>query len=175
MTQCSIKRLLLIGGGHSNVEVLRQFSNKPVDNADVTLVSGARCMTYSGMLPGVLAGHYERDESQIDLQALARHAGCAFIEGACTRIDASKRQARLVSGIDIEYDILSLNVGSSTAIPGNALHSNSVLAVRPLDAFLHKYESLVLRAHAGQLSTITVIGGGAGGVELLLEIGRAHV
>jgi len=170
MTQRSIKRLLLIGGGHSHVEVLRQLGNNPIDNADVTLVSDAPCMTYSGTVPGVLAGHYEREQCQIDLQALAQHARCTFIEGACTHIDASRRQARLLSGFDIEYDVLSLNVGSSTAIPGNALHSNSVLAVRPLDAFLHKYESLVLRARAGQLSTIAVVGGGAGGVEVLLAI-----
>src|SRR3982750_2449249 len=134
MTQRKIKRLLLIGGGHSHVEVLRQFGQTRVNDVDVTLVNSGRYMMYSGMLPGVVAGHYAREQSQIDLRALATYAGATFIDAACMRIDASKRQTSLANGLNIEYDLLSLNVGTATAMHDETVHSDNVIAVRPLEA-----------------------------------------
>ena len=52
-------RLVLVGGGHAHVEVLRELALAPAA-ADVTLVTQAPWLVYSGMVPGVVAGHYER-------------------------------------------------------------------------------------------------------------------
>lgn len=41
------KRLLLIGGGHTHVEVIRRGD---LGNADVTLISSSADAPYSGML-----------------------------------------------------------------------------------------------------------------------------
>src|SRR6185369_13823117 len=48
------RHLVLVGGGHAHVSVLRSFAMQPVEGAHVTVVSAASQSAYSGMVPGVL-------------------------------------------------------------------------------------------------------------------------
>ena len=48
-------RVLLVGGGHGHVEVLRSFALQPDPAIALTLVSPASLVTYSGMIPGLVA------------------------------------------------------------------------------------------------------------------------
>jgi len=75
----SARRILLAGGGHAHVEVLRRFGASPANGVSIVLVSPDRCTPYSGMLPGLVAGHYTHDESHIDLEPLARYARAEFV------------------------------------------------------------------------------------------------
>ena len=52
-----MKRVLLIGAGHAHLVVLRSLAQKPLYGARITLVSPFARQVYSGMLPGILAGH----------------------------------------------------------------------------------------------------------------------
>ena len=61
------RRLLLIGGGHSHVGVLRRFALASEPAVDLVLVSPDTLTPYSGMLPGLVAGHYTLAESHVDL------------------------------------------------------------------------------------------------------------
>jgi len=88
-----MKRLVLLGGGHSHVEVLRRFGSEPVTDVELVLVSPYPDSPYSGMLPGWIAGHYTRDECHIDLARLTRFANCRFVRSACNGINP---EARLV-------------------------------------------------------------------------------
>ncbi len=87
------KRLLLIGGGHSHVEVIRRFGAAPEPGVEVVLVSPGRFASYSGMLPGHIAGHYSHADCHIDLDALCRRAGVRRIDGAVDRLDPEKHLA----------------------------------------------------------------------------------
>ena len=69
------KRLLLIGGGHSHVEVVRRWGLAPEPGVAVTLISPDRHTPYSGMLPGYIAGHYSHADCHIDLDAICAQAG----------------------------------------------------------------------------------------------------
>ena len=51
-------RLLLVGGGHSHLFVLESFARRPLTGVELILVAPAPLATYSGMVPGVLAGQY---------------------------------------------------------------------------------------------------------------------
>ena len=53
-----MKRLVLVGGGHAHVEVLRRFGLRREPGVEITLISPGRHTVYSGMLPGLVAGHY---------------------------------------------------------------------------------------------------------------------
>ena len=86
-----IKDIVLIGGGHAHVDVLRSFGMFPIKGARLTLISPEIDTPYSGMLPGLIAGHYTFDEAHIDLGPLARFAGARYIATHVTGIDAERR------------------------------------------------------------------------------------
>ena len=65
------KQLVLIGGGHAHIQVLKRFAMKPLSDMAITLISDRDVGIYSGMVPGLIAGSYQAEELQIDLVPLA--------------------------------------------------------------------------------------------------------
>jgi pyridine nucleotide-disulfide oxidoreductase family protein len=183
-----VKRLLLLGGGHAHLEVVRQFGVQPANPADVEIVwaSPGSHTAYSGVLPGVVAGHYRPEDMLIDLAALAKPARCKFISQSIVALESAQRRVVLGDGSRIDYDLLSLNTGSITdikTVPGTAEHA---ISLRPFDAFVRAWKSLFDDANTGKDLRIAIVGGGAGGVEIALAVsyrlqreplqtGRCHV
>ncbi len=165
-----VKRFLLLGGGHAHVEVLRRLARQPLAQpTQVVLVSPRPRSLYSGMVPGIFAGHYRRAECEIDLGPLAQRAGAQWTESQAVAVDADAGRVRLADGSTLGYDALSLDVGSviaSAAIPGAEVHA---LAVRPIEDFAAAVDRLFERARRRFLGVV-VIGGGAAAVELALAL-----
>jgi len=143
---------LLLGGGHAHAAVLREWRG-----GDVSLVTPYPHHTYSGMLPGFVAGHYALDEIRIDLAALAARAGARLVLGRVAALDAGRRVARLGDGTEISYDVASLNLGSESNAPAYAL------AAKPFETFLERWLELKDR-----VKSVAVVGGGAAGVEVAM-------
>ena len=163
-----MKQLLLVGGGHSHLAVLKSFGDAPAEGVRLTLLSPSRHAFYSGMVPGVVAGHYPPGECRIDLVALATRAGARFIQDSAAGVDPARREVTTARGERLRYDILSLDTGSSAGDPaGAAEHS---LRVRPVEPFLAGWERLRESTKRGEIRRIAVIGGGAAGVEVLLAM-----
>lgn len=170
--------ILLVGGGHSHVIVLRELGLQPLAGARLTVVSSAARTPYSGMLPGYVAGHYDFDQVHIDLPRLAAFAGARFVADEVTGIDRGARLAHCRSGRSLSWDLLSINVGSTPRIDLGAEGSMHVVPVKPISGFNERWLALLQRARllaaagdaAAQPLTIAVVGGGAAGVELLLAM-----
>ena len=69
------KDVVLVGGGHAHALFLRRWGMKPLNEARLTLISPSATTAYTGMLPGVVAGHYRPEDLEIDLVKLARFRG----------------------------------------------------------------------------------------------------
>ena len=71
--------IVLLGIGHTNAHVLRMWRMDPIPDARLTCVSNFSEATYSGMLPGALAGQYPRQRMEIDLVRLCAANGARLI------------------------------------------------------------------------------------------------
>ena len=163
-------RLVLVGGGHTHVDVLRRFALQPESGLDLTLISPSPLSAYSGMLPGLVAGHYAHAEAHIDLVPLAQRAKARFIRDSVVGLDLVTKTLALADGDTEPFDTVSLDVGSApdtSQVPGAREHA---IAVRPAANFLAAWDALQADAAEGKVSTIAVVGGGAGGVEVLLAM-----
>ena len=97
-----IRRVVLVGGGHTHVQVLRRLIMRPDPSVHVTLVTPGPSAVYSGMIPGLIAGHYREEDVSIDLVPLARRAGAAVVLSAASRIDSERRLVQLADDFDFD-------------------------------------------------------------------------
>jgi selenide,water dikinase len=170
-----IKDLVLIGGGHSHLSVLKYFAMHPLPGLRLTLITRDLHTPYSGMLPGYIAGHYSYDEAHIDLRPLAQFAQARIYHAEVNDIDLKNNQIFCKERPPISYDLASINIGSKPGtlhIPGADKYT---LPVKPIDRFLTQWEELSHTVINMAISNTTdndfhlaIVGGGAGGVEMAL-------
>ncbi|HKS88995.1 MAG TPA: selenide, water dikinase SelD [Stellaceae bacterium] len=161
--------LVLVGGGHAHVHVLKRFGMRPEPGVRLTLIARDLETPYSGMLPGYVAGHYRFAECHIDLVRLARFAGARLIEDEAVGLDRTARRVLCRGHPPIRYDFVSLDIGSTPRlddVPGAAEHTTPV---KPIAQFAARWEALLDRARAEGRMRLAIVGGGAGGVELALS------
>lgn len=165
-----LRDIVLVGGGHSHVGVLRRFGMKPVPGLRLTVICRDTHTPYSGMLPGYIAGHYGYDDVHIDLRRLAEFAGARFYRASAVGIDRSMKQVLCDDRPPVPYDRLSINIGSTPTL-GVAGADTNAIPVKPIHRFNERWQALLhrVREHPGQIR-LAVVGAGAGGVELTLAM-----
>ena len=164
-----MKRLVLAGGGHSHVEVLRRFALSPLDGVELILVSPGRFTAYSGMLPGLVAGHYTFEQCHIDLEQLAARANARFTIDCVGGLDLPAKRARCKSGEALSYDLLSLDIGSTPPVADIPGAERFGVPVKPVERLLAAWREILAGAERRPIHVLTV-GGGAGGTELTLAM-----
>ncbi len=168
-----LKDIVLLGVGHAHVGVLRMLGMKPMPGVRLTLITRQVHTPYSGMLPGVIAGLYDEEQAHIDTGPLTRFAQARLYHSEAIGLDLAARQVICRDRPPVPYDILSINIGSTPSarqIPGVAEHA---IPVKPIDGFIARFEAARARVLEAQgQARIGVVGGGAGGVELLLSLHR---
>ncbi|PWR00808.1 selenide, water dikinase SelD [Meridianimarinicoccus roseus] len=163
--------VVLIGGGHTHALVLRAWGMAPVAGARLTLIDPNPTAAYSGMLPGHVAGHYDRSELEIDLVRLARFAGARLVLGAACGLDAEAREIHVPGRAPIVYDIASVDVGITSAMPDLPGFPDHGVPAKPLGPFADRWARFVSDATAGRVPpAAAVIGAGVAGVELALAM-----
>lgn len=165
------QKLLLIGGGHSHAIALRAWGLNPLPNVDVTLVSDVEQTPYSGMLPGHVAGFYSYEETHINLRELAKFAGAKLICDHAIGLDTNSHKI-FCERHQLEYDCLSFDIGSTPQainVPGARKYA---IPAKPVPTFLNAWYELKqqLASNPQQPLSIAIVGGGAGGVELALNM-----
>lgn len=167
--------LVLVGGGHAHLQVLRRWMMRPVAGVRLSLVLDRAEAVYSGMLPGFVAGDYGAREIEVDCVPLARRAGARVVLAAATGLDPARRLLHLEGRPPLPFDIASLDVGSvlrGAELPGVREHA---LATRPLHHFARRLPALIALARAraqerGGPLRVAVAGAGAAGVELAFTL-----
>ena len=166
-----LKDLVLAGGGHTHVIVLKRFGMKPMPGVRVTLICRDVETPYSGMLPGHIAGHYTHDDIHIDLGPLARFANARFYHDEVIGLDPVERKVICRSRPPVPYDVLSIDIGSAPRMDGVPGAGNAVVPVKPIGNFVARWNALVERVLAtDRPMRVGVVGGGVGGVEMVLAM-----
>lgn len=161
--------LVLVGSGHAHVTVIRALGMRPEPGLVVTCIAKELEAPYSGMLPGLVAGHYTDDQCHIDVVRLCNWAGVRLIHGVATRVDRDARRVEIEGRAPLAYDFLSIDVGITPLLDGIEGAAEHALAVKPISTFMPRWRKLEAAALTPKgPRRIAVIGSGAAGFELVL-------
>ena len=144
---------------------------QPLPGVQLTLVSDVSAAPYSGMVPGHIAGFYAHDDIHIDLRKLCQFASAAFVHAQVSGVDAAGKRVLLADRPPVSYDVLSINTGSTPQMSGVPGVAAFAIPSKPVPHLLAGWERIQMAARERPVSVV-IAGGGAGGVELALCMGR---
>lgn len=165
------KHLVIVGAGHAHMTVLLRLAEFTGRGYRVTVISPDAHHYYSGMGPGMLSGIYRPRQVRFHVRKMAEERGATFREDTAVRIDPAGKTVLLASGEAVRYDVASFNTGSGVPLDSFAAASERIIPVKPI-INLHGARRLILREMEGRDLRITVVGGGAAGVEVAANAWR---
>ncbi|MGO1384055.1 MAG: NAD(P)/FAD-dependent oxidoreductase [Arachnia sp.] len=158
--------LLLVGAGHAHLFVVKHAAELAAAGYRVTLLA-PRFFDYSGVASATAAGALPKSAGRIDVRRLASSSSVTFHEGMLESLDPETRIAVTADGDQLSYDVLSINIGSVVAPAGMDV-DEAVVRVKPLSGLADL--DARLRSAGGAGATVTVVGGGASGLELAAHL-----
>lgn len=169
------RQIVLIGAGHTHLQILKWWRRKPLLRADLTLVTAFDHAAYSGMLPSTLAGLYKPADMLMDMPKLCAHCGVRLIVDRANRLDPVTRVIEFAHQPALQFDVASINIGSVPAEEPLWQSHRILISVKPLSTFLQRFDvrfrELVeqwKQAPGPEMLQIVVVGAGAAGIELAL-------
>ena len=163
------KHLVLVGGGHAHLTTMLNISEFVRRGHRVTLIGPSPFHYYSGMGPWMLSGVYRPEDIRFYVSKMVQDRGAAFIEGTVKRVDPKKRKLLLNTRKEIEYDIVSFNIGSSVPIGTISGRSKNCFAVKPIENLLKAQQTILKLMPKGNLRLL-VVGGGPAGLEISCNV-----
>ena len=164
------KNLVLVGGGHSHLNVLKSLTMNPIKNCRVTVVSNVYETPYSGMLPGYFENIYSYNDIMFDLYKICSIAGFRFIKSFVTGINGKKKILTFTNRPPLSFDYLSINIGISNNTKRIVNANKYALTLKPISKI--KYHELTQEL---ENKKIGIIGGGPAGVEVSLALKKRYV
>ncbi len=170
------KHLVLAGGGHTHSLLLRRWAKNPNKRPRglITLINRSSHTLYSGMIPGVIAGIYQKEEAQINLRYWADKASVAIVIAEIEGLDLKNNHVILKNRAPIFYDNLSLDVGSET-VKNNQYNyignEDQVITIKPFSKTLKWLEQEDDRLKLFS-TEITVVGSGLAAIEIVFALRR---
>ena len=163
------KTLVLLGIGHTNAHVVKQWASDPIENCRLVCVSTFATATYSGMLPGTLGMQFRDDEMRIDLKSLADQAAAELVIGSVCGLNLDAGELLFEDHDPIRFDALSVGVGSMPI--GWMQHAgvDSFIPIKPMQTFQSRLDERLKERFANNLPVrIAIVGGGVASVEVAL-------
>jgi NADH dehydrogenase FAD-containing subunit len=137
---------------------------------EVTLLDAWDALYYSGMVPEYLGGVYSADEVRIDLRRLCAASGVAFRRARVASLSQDKTVVT-EGGDEVGFDLAVFDIGSVTPQrdrAGGAVLTKPLHRIEALEAFVRS--ALDGGDGGGEPRDLVVVGGGAAGVEVLLNV-----
>lgn len=168
-----VSDLVLLGGGHANIHVLKMLAMNPIGGLRITLISDQTHSPYSGMIPGFLAGYYSYEECHFDLRRICEELGQRFIKARIIGIDTHRKTVQLENRAEIRYDCAAINVGIQPRSIENISKEAAakLIPLKPISRFIAHWQRLLadLAAYRGdEPLRLAVVGAGASGVEIAI-------
>lgn len=140
---------------------------EPIPGVQLTLISPFSRATYSGMLPGTLAGLYRPSDMEVDLYRFTAGTGIRFIVAAATGLQTDSRQVQFADRAPLRFDVASVGIGSVPSRGDLWQSLPQVLSIKPMATFLNRLTTVVdrYRNHRQPVRCV-VVGGGAAGTEV---------
>ncbi len=171
MIEPPLKDIVLVGAGHAHALVLLAFGKNPIPGTRLTVITRRAWTPYSAMLPGVVAGYYAFEETNIDVRPLCSFAGARLVLDEAVGVDLGRKRVVCIGGPFIPFDIMSFDIGSMPSTRGVAGAVSNATSVKPMDGFFVRFETTRRRILSkGATASVCVVGAGAAGVEMLLAI-----
>jgi selenide,water dikinase len=165
--------IVLLGIGHTNAHVLRQWGRRPIPGCRLVCISRFPRTTYSGMLPGVLAGQFARGEMEIDLIRLAERCGAEWRLEETVELDPADRVLHFRDGAPLRFDAMSVGIGSVPAGLETA-DRPPVVPIKPMQTLVQRLDQQLITAAASGVDplVVVIVGGGVAGAEVALCVQR---
>jgi NADH:ubiquinone reductase (H+-translocating) len=159
--------VVICGAGFGGLSAVKRLTRAGMQ---VTLIDGHLYSTFQPLLYQVATGGLNPGDVAYPAGGFLRRYGAIYRHGELAAIDPASRRIELTSGRELGYDYLILATGVSASyygIKGATEHTFGLYtrtdAIMLRDHLMAGYERLSV--DSGDL-TITVVGGGATGVEL---------
>jgi len=164
-------RVVLVGAGHAHLHVAARTRELTALGATVTLVDPGT-FWYSGRATAVLGGRCAPAADCLDPDAIVTAAGGHYVADRVIAIDRDARQLQLAGGGTLEYDWLSLNVGSEVDSKLIARDDGDMTTfpVKPIANLWRLSQAVETRLNNGETPRIVVVGGGPTGCEVAINL-----
>jgi len=163
MTQNNPKKLIIVGGGHASLPLIKMGEKWKQLGIEIVLVSENPYLIYSGALPQFMGGFYSWEQTAVDLEKLCETYGVSFTESRVVSIYGESSHIKLSNGTQLSYDYLVINVGAKTV---QFEQVTNAAPVKPMNELL----SVRQRLKDGEIKKVLIAGGGAAGAELALNL-----
>ena len=169
------KQLVLIGGGHANVQVLRKLCMSEYMGLNIILISEDYKAIYSGMTPGYIKKFYSLEDISIDLQRLCFNAGATFIKDKVINLDTENQKIYLKDNPSVSFDILSINSGSiSNNRITNLNNEPKIISVKPISSLIANLSHIDSLVENSSRKKVSIVGGGVAAFELSFALYKRY-
>jgi len=174
-TGSTMKRLVLVGGGHAHLQVIKSLNcaSRPKD-LEIVLIDVTEFPCYSGMVPSAVAGIYSPAEALVDLKSLSEWSGIVFVKDRVVDIDVNTKVVTTKGKQRLRFDVLSIDIGStSRGLEDTPGAKENTIATRPISELVRRIEvetgALKDKKKSPKVNVV-VVGGGAAGIELSMGV-----